>query len=103
MAETRFYKQGDWDAICDECGGKFKASQLRLRWDNCWVCEQDWEIRQPQDFAAAEADPLPVPFQRPGNPGYSDATEVCLIGDIVAIPGYALPGCAIPGFDPSFL
>ena len=33
MSKGWYYKSGDWLAICDSCGRKFKASQLRERWD----------------------------------------------------------------------
>lgn len=36
-------------AICDVCGWECKASQMRLRWDNLFVCKADWERRHPLD------------------------------------------------------
>jgi len=41
---------GDWNALCDVCGFKFKASDLRERWDGMMVCEDDFEQRHPSDF-----------------------------------------------------
>ena len=58
-------KLGDWNAICDGCGFKFKASQLRRRWDNMMVCEDDWEQRHPQDFLKGQKDKQAVPWTRP--------------------------------------
>jgi hypothetical protein len=43
-------KLGEHNAYCDVCGFKFKASDLRDRWDGYKVCELDWETRHPQDF-----------------------------------------------------
>ena len=58
------WDRGDWDAICDSCGRKFKASKLKQRWDGLMVCQQDWEPRQPQDFVRGVPDPQLVPWVR---------------------------------------
>ena len=69
MGSRDFYKKGDYNAICDVCGFKRKASELRLRWDGYRVCAEDWEPRQPQDFVrSAVADPVPVEWTRPEGP-----------------------------------
>ena len=54
-----YYKPADHNAICDSCGFKFKASQLRKRWDKFMVCEQDWEQRHPQELIKA---PIEINF-----------------------------------------
>ena len=59
------FKSGDWNAICDSCGFKFKASKLRKRWDGFMVCPADWNIRHPLDMAKAPAPQEPVPWTRP--------------------------------------
>ena len=64
MAKT-IYKKGDWDAICDRCGEKFKASELRETWDNFFVCSKDWEPRHEQDFVRGVPDDQTVPWARP--------------------------------------
>ena len=58
-------KLGDWNAVCNRCGFKFKASQLRETWDHLWVCPEDWEPRHPQDFVRGVKDQDPVPFTNP--------------------------------------
>jgi UDP-N-acetylenolpyruvoylglucosamine reductase len=40
---------GDSNAICDECGWKYKRSQLKKRWDGLLVCAKDYEERHEQD------------------------------------------------------
>lgn len=65
MGQRDFYKQGDWNATCDRCGFKRKASELKLEWDGLRVCEQCWEPRQPQDFVRARSDPKALPWTRP--------------------------------------
>lgn len=65
-----YFKLGDWNAICDGCGFKFKASQLRKRWDGMMMCEDDWEIRNPLDFLRPPSEHTSVPWSRP------EATDV---------------------------
>ena len=55
---------GDWNVICDVCGFKYKASDIRKRWDNLYVCEDDWEPRHPMDFQKGFEDDPSVPFSR---------------------------------------
>lgn len=47
---------GDYNAICYECGGKFKASTLLRHWQGYYVCPPHWEARQPQDFVRSVPD-----------------------------------------------
>ena len=61
MGKADNYKHGDWNAICDTCGMKYKASELKLTWDNYLVCTQCWEPRQPQDFVRGKIDKQAVP------------------------------------------
>jgi len=56
---------GDWNALCDSCGRKFKASSLRKRWDGLMVCEHDFENRHPSDFLRVQRERITVPFSRP--------------------------------------
>lgn len=69
------YRAGDWNAVCDSCGGKFKASQMKRRWDGFMVCKDDFEMRHPQDFLKARSDKISVPWSRPQLPVvFSDVT-----------------------------
>lgn len=65
MAKQNKYKKGQWNAICDVCGFKKKAEDLRLRWDGFWVCPEDWEPRHPQDFLRTPKDDQSVAWTRP--------------------------------------
>lgn len=60
-----YYKPGDHNAICDVCGFKFKASQLRKRWDNFMVCAADWEPRHSLDFLRVRSPNPPPKWTRP--------------------------------------
>lgn len=63
-----FFRLGDWNARCDQCYQKIKASEARLRWDNMWVCWRCWEIRNPQDFVKGVPDKTAPPWTRPTPP-----------------------------------
>jgi hypothetical protein len=41
------------NAICDVCGFRYKASELKLRWDKLMVCPDDYELRNAQEFVRA--------------------------------------------------
>lgn len=57
---------GDWNAICQQCGRQFKASELKKRpRDNLMVCKDDWETRHPQEFVKAVPDSGKVPWTSP--------------------------------------
>jgi hypothetical protein len=46
------------------CGRKYKATNLKKRWDGLMCCDEDWEIRQPQDFVRGQADTQIAPWLR---------------------------------------
>lgn len=56
---------GNWNALCDSCGRKFKASDLKKRWDGLIVCQEDWEQRHPQDLLRVQREQISVPWSRP--------------------------------------
>jgi len=56
---------GNWNAMCDVCGFKFKTSELRRRWDGYMVCEADYEQRHPQDLIRLRPERQAVPWARP--------------------------------------
>lgn len=61
-----YYKPGDWNAICDSCGFKFKASELKEDWRGLKVCSYDFETRHPQTLIRVPVDNPSVPWSRPG-------------------------------------
>jgi hypothetical protein len=63
-----YFEMGDWNARCDECFLKQKASQMFLRWDNCRVCYRCIEMRNPQDFVRGIPDDQAPPWTRPTPP-----------------------------------
>lgn len=89
---------GDWNACCDLCGFKFKASALRKDWQNLMLCEACWSPRHPQDFLRVRGDNPAVPWTRPE----SDDTFVslCFIWGVSAYANLAEAGCAQAGNTP---
>src|SRR3990167_8720909 len=65
MARNRVTGPGGHNALCDVCGLKFKASELRRRWDGAMVDEACFEPRHPQEFVRAKQDNPVLPFIRP--------------------------------------
>jgi hypothetical protein len=89
-------KLGDYNAICDSCGRKYKASTMKKRWDGLFVCENDYEIRHPQLSLRVRGDKMVVPIPRPDD--YDpDYTLVCYIWDSSGYAGLAQAGCMIAG------
>lgn len=77
---------GSWNVICDVCGFKFKAYQLRKRWDGKMVCKDDWEIRHPQDLIKVPKDDQSVPWSRPEQ---TDVFADVNYGKYLSLPGIA--------------
>lgn len=79
MGHADYFKHGDWNALCDRCGFKYKASELRKTWDGLYVCKKDWEPRNQQDFVRAIEDNSRPSFVR------SESTDVFLgVNDVTA-------------------
>lgn len=101
-----YYAEGDYNAICDGCASKLKASVLRKDWQGFMKCMRCWEPRHPQDFVRGRntAEPAPVPFVRgPQTPSYLD---VCSLNSVNALIDVAVVDCVIvdyvsPSYDPS--
>ena len=68
MSKNWHFNPGDHNAICDSCGRKFKASDLKKRWDGLYVCSDDWEPRHSLDFVRSYPDKITVDWNRPQLP-----------------------------------
>lgn len=68
-----------YNAICDVCGFKFKADQLRQRWDGYMVCNEDWEPRNILDFYRTRNDAHLLPFTRPDDSGEKSWVAATLV------------------------
>lgn len=60
-----YYILGDWNAICQRCGFKHKASQMRLEWDGLRVCTECFELRHPADLIQIREDNPATPWASP--------------------------------------
>jgi len=86
-------KLGDYNAICDSCGRKFKASTMRKRWDGMFVCKEDFEYKHPQLSLKVRGDKQYVPIPRP-EPTADTFIPVCTIFGSSGISGWAVAGCS---------
>ncbi len=57
----------EYNVICDVCGFKYKASELKQRWDGPMVCKEDWEPRNILDFYRTRNDVHKLPYVRSDN------------------------------------
>jgi hypothetical protein len=97
-----YLKLGDWNAICDVCGFKFKASTMLKRWDGLMVCKQDYEVRHPQDFIRGIKDDPSVPWSRPETDLFIEPT-FCTVVKKQGVAGMGGAGCMVAGFASSNL
>ena len=101
-----YYKPGDYNAICDGCGAKLKATELTKDWQGFMKCVRCWEPRQPQDFVRSRSgpEPAPVPFVR-DQPAI-DYRYACSVNGLTALPDVGCADCMIcdyisPSYDPN--
>jgi len=87
---------GNWNAICDSCGRKFKASSMMRRWDGVMVCKEDYEVRHPQDFLRVQRERISVPWVRP-DPSQDTFINACNIINSQGLAGVSISGCAVAG------
>jgi hypothetical protein len=89
-------KLGDYNAICDSCGRKFKASTMKKRWDGLFVCEQDYEVKHPQLSLRVRGDKQSVPVPRPEV--INDVfINNCNLVNSQGIAGTGVSGCMVAG------
>ena len=74
--------------MCDVCGFKFRAFELRRRYDGALVCGPDWEPRHPQDYVRGVPDHSAAPVSNPEQPdSFVPQTEQDPITGIPIISG----------------
>ena len=95
MGRADYLALGDWNALCYECGQKFKASMLKRHWQGYRVCPKHWEPRQPQDFVRAIPDIQTPTWAQPPTEIFG---ALCTPNGSSAVPGEAEPGCMFPGY-----
>jgi hypothetical protein len=71
MGRVGFFRNGDFNAICDQCGQPYKASglmrdgQTRGALRVCSIC---YDPLHPQELMRPIVDPKPIPWSRPESP-----------------------------------
>lgn len=96
MGRQTYYRKGSYNVVCDSCGFKFKAEELRLRWDGFYVCQECWNPRQEQDLVRPRPEHPDLPYVRPEPPDHF--LNVCSVKGIQGVAGKAMAGCAVPEF-----
>lgn len=76
MARNSVSGKGIYSVICDECGFKFKNTDLTRRYDGAMVCKSCWEPRHPQEFIRLRTDTRVLPYIRSDVAGASVAPTV---------------------------
>jgi hypothetical protein len=62
---ANYYKQGDYNVICDRTGQKVKRSRCVKQWDNLIVLQSHAEERHPQDLLPPGRASKPLEDARP--------------------------------------
>lgn len=92
MGARDYYKLGDHNAICYVCGFKRKASEMLRRWDGVYVCREDWEPRQPQDFVRGPTKETPPAWTQPEPPDVFLNSFAPLTNIVVGTPSIYVGG-----------
>ncbi len=87
---TRVSGPYEYNAICDGCGRKFKASELRKRWDGYMMCKDDWEPRHSLDFYRVKNDSHQLPFSHPESEDIDVSPSTNLFGATDPTAGTAI-------------
>jgi hypothetical protein len=87
---------GNWNALCDSCGRKFKALDLQKRWDGLMVCREDFEQRHPMDLLKVQREKIAVPWSRP-YAATDTFINVCFLNQQQGIAGLGGAGCSVTG------
>jgi len=93
-----YLRWGTHNSVCDVCGFKYKADQLRTRWDGLEVCEFDYETRHPQSLIRINAE------RTPSGPIRSEPEDLflenyfCPLEEIPPLADSGTADCARVGF-----
>jgi hypothetical protein len=89
-----YLELGNWNGLCDSCGRKFKALDLRRRWDGLMVCAEDYEIRHPSDFLRVQREKIAVDFSRPPPTEDTFIGPSCSVSDTTGRANVGTADCA---------
>jgi hypothetical protein len=85
------FLSGQWNAICDRCGFKFKSSELKKDWQGLMVCSKDFETRHPQSLIRLKAEEAIPEWSRPEADDVF--VDVCYIWSQSGYVGLGSTGC----------
>ena len=89
---------GEWNVICDMCGRRFKASEVRKNWKGLMVCPEDWEPRHVLDFFRLPGEKIDVPFARTDNKPEKFAVTIrCTATTRLGIVDLGVTDCMVVG------
>lgn len=91
---TTYFEPGTWNAECSICARKMKANQMVKNWQGFYRCPDCNEPRNAQDFVKGVVDDVTVPWSQPPTSTY---ITFCSFNGQSAFPGFATPGCSVPG------
>jgi hypothetical protein len=60
-----YYKDGSWNTVCQRCGLKHKAEELKVEWTGLHVCSPCWEPRHPQTLLKVPQEQVATPWSSP--------------------------------------
>jgi len=93
------YAPGNWVALCDVCGFKFKALDLKRDWRGLMVCKDDYELRHESDFLRVQKEKISVEFSRPYPVEDIFTGYTCSIIEIQPLADIATADCARVGLS----
>lgn len=81
---------------CQMCRMRFHRSELKKNWKGQLVCLWDYETKHPQDTLRTRPPEKPPHDWVPVQTEFTELDQ-CTVAGRSARPGYAIPGCSIPG------
>lgn len=91
------YLAGQFNAICDRCGFKFKSGELKRDWQGLMVCDKDFELRNQQDLIRVKAERAIPTWSRP-RPEDIFLFVSCTLQGTQGVAGIGVAGCMRASF-----
>lgn len=96
------YVPGQWNAICDRCGFKFKSGELKRDWQGLMVCDKDYELRNQQDFIKVKPEKAIPEWVRPRPEDVFLQPLQCTLEGMQGVAGQGVAGCSKAAFVTPF-
>jgi len=93
---------GNWNVLCDVCGFKFKALDLKRDWRGLMVCKDDYELRHESDFLRVQKEKIAVEFSRPYPVADTFTGYICSVSGRYAMADVGTADCmTVDLYDPN--